>query len=353
MMKHKALSALIAVSLIGGGVSVASAQDGAWYIAPRVGAVVPDSNRGTKESLYTGIGLGWWVNPNLAVDLEYGINNADFKNNSFRAGHEWESVSVGATGRWFFGEQGSSWRPYVLAGVGAVRHAAYSESVQKSGWDPMATIGGGVQYNFSDRVALRGELAARYDKDNNSLNGQFVGAGRYNHFVDGIATIGLTIGFGGSAPAVQEEPASPPPPPPPQEVAPEAPAETAITIDLRGVNFKFDRPKTGEKNISPALQEPTSDSIAILDQAVDVLNRNPSVRVELDGHTDSIGNDEYNQKLSERRAQIVYDYLTSHGVNSSQITGVKGYGESKPVDTNETKEGRARNRRTELSVGNQ
>lgn len=353
-MKHKALSALIAISLIGGGVSVANAQDGSWYIAPRVGVVVPDSNRGTKESLYTGIGLGWWVNPNLAVDLEYGINNADFKNNSFRAGREWESVSVGVTGRWFFGEQGSSWRPYVLGGVGALRHAAYSESVQKSGWDPMATVGGGIQYNFSDRVALRGELAARYDKDNNSRNNQFPGAGRFNHYVDGIATVGLTIGFGGSAPVQQEEAVSPPvAPPPPVEAEPEAPVATPIAIDLRGVNFKFDRPKTGEKNITPALQEPTSDSIAILDQAVDVLNRNPEVRVELDGHTDSIGNDEYNQKLSERRAQIVYDYLTSHGVSSSQIIGVKGYGESKPVDTNETKEGRARNRRTELSVGNQ
>src|SRR5690606_25526552 len=123
-------------------------------------------------------------------------------------------------------------------------------------------------------------------------------------------------------------------PPPPVEAEPEAPVATPIAIDLRGVNFKFDRPKTGEKNITPALQEPTSDSIAILDQAVDVLNRNPEVRVELDGHTDSIGNDAYNQSLSERRAQIVYDYLTSHGVSSSQIIGVKGYGESKPVDTN-------------------
>jgi OOP family OmpA-OmpF porin len=353
MMKHKALSALIVVAMIGGGVSVASAQEGSWYIAPRIGGVVPDSNRETKNSLYTGLGIGWWVTPNLAVDAEYGINNADFKNNSFRSGHEWESVSVGVTGRWFFGEQGSRWRPYVLGGVGAVRHAAYSDSVQKSGWDPMATVGGGVQYNLSERIALRGELAARYDKDNNSQRGQFVGAGDYNHYVDGIATIGLTVGFGGTTPPPQETPASPPPPPPPPEAAPEAPAETPVVIDLRGVNFKFDRPKHGEKHINPTLQEPTSDSIAILDQAVDVLNRNPSIRVELDGHTDSIGSDEYNQKLSERRAQIVYDYLTSHGVSSSQIVGVKGFGESKPIDTNATKEGRARNRRTELSVGNQ
>ncbi|MBX3692864.1 OmpA family protein [Dokdonella sp.] len=349
-MKHKALSVLIAAAMLGGGASVATAQDGSWYLAPRVGVVVPDSNRNTDESLYVGIGIGWWVNPNFAVDFEYGINNADWENNSFRDGHEWESVSLGVTGRWFFGEQGSSWRPYVLAGVGALRHAGYSQSVQERGWDPMATVGGGIQYSLSDRIALRGELAARYDKDNNTQRGQFVGAGDHNHYVDAIATIGLTIGFGGGA-APAPEPAAEPPaaytPPPPAE---EAPVATPITIDLRGVNFKFDRPKAGESNITPTLQEPTADSIAILDQAVDVLTRNPEVRVELAGHTDSIGSDEYNQKLSERRAQIVYDYLTSHGVSASQISGVVGFGESRPIDTNDTREGRARNRRTELGV---
>lgn len=350
-MKHKALSALIAVTMLGGGASVASAQDGSWYFAPRIGAVIPDSNRDTKESLYTGLGIGWWVTPNLAVDAEYGINNADFKNSSFRSGHEWESVSLGVTGRWFFGEQGSAWRPYVLAGLGALRHTAYSEDIQNNGWDPMATVGGGIQFSMSDRIALRGELAARYDKDNNTLRGQFVGAEDHNHFVDAIATIGLTIGFGGSAPPAPEPAAAPPPPPPPPEAQPEQPADTAVVIDLRGVNFKFDRPKTGESDITPTLQEPTSDSIAILDQAVDVLTRNPNVRVELAGHTDAIGSDAYNQTLSERRAQIVYDYLTSKGVSSSQLTGVRGYGEAQPIDTNDTREGRARNRRTELSVG--
>ncbi|HOX70422.1 MAG: OmpA family protein [Dokdonella sp.] len=352
MMKHKALSALIAVAMIGGGVSVAHAQDGSWYIAPRVGVVFSDSNRDTDSSLYTGLGIGWWVNPNFSVDAEYAINDADFKNSSFRSGREWESASVGVTGRWFFGEQGSVWRPYVLGGLGFLHHAAYSGTVQNDGWDPMATVGGGVQYNFNDRIALRGELAARYDHDNNSLRGQFPGAEDHNHYVDGIASIGLTIGFGGSAPVEPEAAAAPPPPSPP-EAAPETPADTSVVIDLRGVNFKFDRPRSSESDISPTLQEPTADSIAILDQAVDVLTRNPNVRVELDGHTDSIGSDEYNQKLSERRAQIVYNYLTSHGVSASQITGVVGFGESKPIDTNDTKEGRARNRRTELSVGNQ
>lgn len=359
MMKHKALSALIAVAMIGGGVSTANAQDGSWYIAPRVGVNFADSSRKTDDSLYMGLGIGWWVNPNLAIDFEYAINDADFQDNSFRAGHEWESVSVGVTGRWFFGEPGSTWRPYVLGGVGAVRHAAYSHSLElngiplyNAGWDPMATIGGGAQYNFNDRVALRGEIAARYDRDDNTQRGQYPGVPDHNHYVDGIVSVALTIGFGGSAPAAPEAAAAPPPPPPP-EAAQEQPAATPVVIDLRGVNFKFDRPRSNEKDITPALQEPTADSIAILDQAVDVLSRNSNVRVELDGHTDSVGSDAYNQKLSERRAQIVYDYLTSHGVNASQISGVKGFGESKPIDTNDTKEGRARNRRTELSVDGQ
>lgn len=353
MMKHKALSALIAVAMLGGGVSTVYAQDGSWYLAPRVGVNFSDSNRDTDSSLYTGLGIGWWVSPNFAVDAEIAHNDADFQNDSFRAGHEWESVSLGVTGRWFFGDQGSAWRPYVLGGLGAVRHAAYSGTVQHDGWDPMATVGGGIQYNFNERVALRGELAARYDHDNNSLRGQFPGAGDYNHYVDGIVSVGLTIGFGGAAAAEPEPAAAPPPPPPPPEAATEEPAATPVVIDLRGVNFKFDRPRLNEKDITPSLQEPTADSIAILDQAVDVLSRNPNVRVELDGHTDSIGSDEYNQKLSERRAQIVYDYLTSHGVNASQISGVKGFGESNPIDTNDTKEGRARNRRTELAVDGQ
>ncbi|HVK52920.1 MAG TPA: OmpA family protein, partial [Pseudoxanthomonas sp.] len=69
-------------------------------------------------------------------------------------------------------------------------------------------------------------------------------------------------------------------------------------------------------------------------------------------HTDSVGTDAYNQKLSERRAKAVYDYLTSNGVDAGRLVGPTGYGESRPIDTNDTKEGRARNRRTELNVQN-
>jgi OOP family OmpA-OmpF porin len=360
-MKRNTLFVLIALGL--GGVSVAQAQDvvSSWYLAPRVGVDVPDSNRTTKTSLYSGIGLGTWVNPNLSVDVEYGLNNADFKDSSPRAGHQWESVQLDVAGRWYFGDVGSSWRPYVMGALGAVRHKAYSGSIledqqfsRNGGWDPMAALGVGISYNLSDRLAVRGEVAARYDHDNNSLNSPVATAAgftkREQGFTDGIVTVGLTYSFGGHAAAPPPPPAPPPAPPapPPQR---EQAQQTQTTIDLRGVEFKFDHPKVGEKLV-PSLKAPTADSVQILDEAIDTLKRNPNVKVEVDGHTDSVGSDAYNQRLSERRAKGVYEYLTEHGVPSSQLDGPKGFGESQPIDTNDTAAGRQRNRRTELKVEN-
>jgi OOP family OmpA-OmpF porin len=247
-----------------------------------------------------------------------------------------------------------------------------------SGWDPMATIGGGVQYNLSENMALRGEIAARYDKDNNTRGASSDQLG-YNishksGYLDGIVTVGLVYSFGHAAAPAQVAPAVVPATPDCHTLdddhdgvnncddkCPDTPAGTIVgpdgcpqkvVIDLRGVNFKFDRPKKGEHKIEPTLAVPTADSVAILDQAIDALNRYPQIKVELDGHTDSIGTDQYNQGLSERRAQIVADYLTAHGITADRITAVKGFGESQPIDTNSTKEGRARNRRTELKVEN-
>ena len=153
----------------------------------------------------------------------------------------------------------------------------------------------------------------------------------------------------GSAAQAPLPPAAPPPPP--AVAPPPPPPPQNVVIDLRGVNFKFDRPKAGETNIDPTLKAPASDSVAILSQAVDTLNRYPQVQVEIDGYTDSKGSEKYNQGLSERRANIVDAYLTSHGVAASRITAVKGFGEADPVDTNDTAAGRQRNRRVEFKVG--
>jgi outer membrane protein OmpA-like peptidoglycan-associated protein len=75
----------------------------------------------------------------------------------------------------------------------------------------------------------------------------------------------------------------------------------------------------------------------------------PSLKIELSGHTDNVGGDADNERLSQRRAEAVRAYLLSRSVDGNRVTA-KGYGASRPVDTNDTKAGRANNRRTEFEI---
>ncbi len=115
------------------------------------------------------------------------------------------------------------------------------------------------------------------------------------------------------------------------------PIEVGITVRLKNVYFDFD--KTSLK----------SESFVELDKVVDFLKRNPTVEIEIAGHTDFKGTDDYNFNLSQGRCQSVVDYIVSQGIDSYRLTP-HGYGESKPIDTNETDAGRANNRRVEFTV---
>lgn len=109
------------------------------------------------------------------------------------------------------------------------------------------------------------------------------------------------------------------------------------TIVLQNVNFEFDKDR-----LTPEAED-------VLRGVAKGLLSQKDLRVELAGHTDSKGSDSYNQKLSDRRAASVSRFLIAEGVPASQFVS-KGYGESQPIDTNETDEGRARNRRVEFKV---
>jgi outer membrane protein OmpA-like peptidoglycan-associated protein len=133
--------------------------------------------------------------------------------------------------------------------------------------------------------------------------------------------------------ALTPKPAPPPPPPPP----PPAPEAGTQIVSLEGTHFDFDR----------ATLRP--EATAILDHAVSVMNQHGNISVAVEGHTDSVGSDTYNQKLSERRASAVVEYLVGKGIDASRLAPA-GYGESRPVSTNDTAEGRAQNRRVDLIV---
>jgi OOP family OmpA-OmpF porin len=85
-----------------------------------------------------------------------------------------------------------------------------------------------------------------------------------------------------------------------------------------------------------------------LNKVVEVLEKNPTLKIEIEGHTDSIGSAKYNQALSERRAQAVKDYLVNKGITADRLMPV-GYGLTRPIASNDTEDGRAKNRRVQLT----
>jgi outer membrane protein OmpA-like peptidoglycan-associated protein len=133
-------------------------------------------------------------------------------------------------------------------------------------------------------------------------------------------------------------PPKPVPPPPPKPAPPPPPAPKVIDKMTLQVLFDFDKSILTEADLKE------------LQKAVTFVKKYPGAKIRLDGYTDSIGTDEYNIKLSERRATAVKNYLIKEaGVSSSKITAV-GHGEADPVADNKTEEGRAKNRRVEISI---
>ncbi|MBM3434925.1 MAG: OmpA family protein, partial [Bacteroidetes bacterium] len=88
-----------------------------------------------------------------------------------------------------------------------------------------------------------------------------------------------------------------------------------------------------------------AESNVVIEEFYRFLSDNPTMRVSIEGHTDNIGSDKDNLELSQQRAKAVYERLIISGINENRI-GYKGFGESRPIDTNDTEEGRAKNRRT-------
>jgi outer membrane protein OmpA-like peptidoglycan-associated protein len=164
----------------------------------------------------------------------------------------------------------------------------------------------------------------------------------------GIAAASLVVGAGvgylvcslmEEEPKPKPSPAAVPEPTPPPKPEPTPPPQkpNACTglVRLEGVNFANNKSDIG----------PTA--AASLDETVTVLQRCPEKRVRLDAYTDAVGSDAYNQALSQRRADSVRGYLVEHGIAAGRIEA-HGLGESNPVASNATAEGRSQNRRVEI-----
>ena len=191
----------------------------------------------------------------------------------------------------------------------------------------------GAKIALSDNVALRADVIsdwlANYSwKSNQSLH---VGLSWYRKPNETVRTVEVpgpvTPCPVCPPPAPAPAPAYQPPPPPPP-----APPKAREIFKLEGVHFEFDKSTL------------TTLAKGNLGAAVTYLKANPNMRVEIQAHTDSKGSEEYNQKLSERRAASVLAYLKTNGIDEGRMT-TRGFGKDQPVADNATDEGRALNRR--------
>ena len=355
---------LLCAALLGGlslaGAANAQEFDDRWYITGSAGMNMQDNDRGTRNAPFAAVGLGKFISPNWSVDGELNYQNPNLDSNQDL---NWSQYGISLDLRRHFIAEGRNWNPYALLGLGFQRAEEEFDAFpspnspgQREDGNFAAKVGLGLQGDLG-RVGLRTELAYRADFDDQSVN-----APQEDWFGDVLASVGVVIPLG------------------PEPVAPVAPAPVApscadldddgdgvnncddkcpdsqagqtigpdgcpvpVSIDLKGVNFDFDK-----STLRP-------DAVAILNEAVQILQRYPELRVEVAGHTDLCGTDAYNQSLSERRASAVYDYLSSNGIDASRMVGPNGYGESRPLEPTaqtlpECKN--ERNRRTELNVQN-
>ncbi len=111
----------------------------------------------------------------------------------------------------------------------------------------------------------------------------------------------------------------------------------SVKLDLKNILFDFD---------SYELKEETK---YLLDSIYEILKQYPDRQIEISGHTDNIGKEEYNQELSEKRAKVVAEYLISKGLDENQIS-YKGYGSRNPIAPNDSSENRSKNRRVEIEI---
>jgi OmpA-OmpF porin, OOP family len=343
-MRIKTLSVLIALA---GTALQAHAADDRLYVAPTVNYTFSDNDRQADDGWGGGLALGKPITEHLNMELSLTGSSLDYKTGSGK----YDLWGLGVDALYLFNRD-ADFTPYGVVGLGAL----YTDIPGKHDTGLMGNIGLGIMKRLTDNISLRAD--ARYRMDGNSTN-----AFHANNFGDAIISVGLNFALGQKAqpmpkpepaPAPVAEPApAPMPAPAPAPVVQPEPAAPALTtpqaqqldqaksgdvvVILEGVNFEFDSAR-----LRP-------DAITILDEAVTVLNRRKDISVDVVGHTDSTGTKQYNQGLSERRAKSVYDYFVNKGIAADRLT-TKGYGETKPIASNATREGRAKNRRVELVV---
>jgi OmpA-OmpF porin, OOP family len=342
-MLKKHLLALVALMSIGF-LPMAQADkvvDDRFYIAPFGTFVQPGGDRQSDNGWGGGMGFGKMIDEHFNVELKGFYQN-------LHGGTYGGSDMTGGIAEAQYYIFRDKFSPYTVLGLGGM-NTSHNFS---SGAGLIGEAGAGFTYEVSDNFLVRSDVRYRYNQNFNAN----LQPGT-NEFHDMVVNLGFVIPLGAKpvAPvAVAEAPA-------PTPVADCSTMDedndgvnncddlcpntlSGVKVSIRGcwiVDVKFDNDKD---IIKP-------EYFANLDNTAAEIKAHPDLVIEIQGHTSKTGGFKHNMKLSERRAMAVKTYLVD-GTQSPNLT-TRGYGWTQPIDTNDTEEGRANNRRVQLEINGQ
>lgn len=365
------------------------------YLNPFAAYQLFDDKRDLSETGTFGVGVEYRFLPNWAVEAVYSRADADRK---YRPGSS-DFDEIRLDGTYYFAGQDEAWNPYVSLGAG---HADFGDdvlAVQTAGSDHDETrvnVGAGVRYNVSDLVSIRGDLREFHGIDESTFDTQVsLGLSLAFHRTtseptpadadnDGVADnrdqcpgtpAGASVDSAGCELDGDNDGVADS-----RDECPNTPAGASVNSkgceldsDNDGVVDSKDQcpgtaagaevDSTGCEGVTETVetielrvQFPNNSSViddtydAEIQKVADFMAEHPETTVEIAGHSDSIGDADYNRDLSQRRAEAVADRLTqSLGVDEDRVSAT-GYGEAEPIASNGTPAGRAQNRRVEARI---
>lgn len=358
------------------GICIAEIESGSVFISPFVGGFNFEGNRNYEDGPTYGLGVGYNFDEHWGAEAVFNFVESELE----RKGGDLDAYIYRIDGLYHF-MPSQKIVPYIGAGVGLMTADRERRSTDN---DPIVNYGGGLKFFFNKALALRADVRHIISFDDT-----------YN---DLVYTIGLSYNFGGDEKTQRKDSDNDGVyddmdkcPDTPHAVAvdsagcpldsdrdgvydykdkcPETPAGAAVDSagcpldsDRDGVyDYKDKCPGTpaGVKvdsrgcwvikgvHFDTAKWDIKPEYYPILDEVVAILANNPDLKVDIEGHTDNRGSLEFNQKLSENRAKAIMEYFIKEGINPKRLPA-KGFGLSQPIDTNDSPEGRAKNRRVEL-----
>jgi OmpA-OmpF porin, OOP family len=316
--------------------------DDRWYVTPLIGYTWADDMRHADSGMNYGIAVGKPISPNFNIELRALYEKLD----GFAGGvGDYKNWTVGIDGQWFpLGRTGWDNRlrlnPYLVAGIGGIN----DKNNFRNATSFMANVGAGVVWPISDSFRLVADIRYRYDDNRDKIN-----RGRDDNFGEWVGTIGVQIPFGPMTPVAQPvrvaAPVAPPPAPvmpmPAPAPRPVMPAPVPVPMPAAAAPAPAPQPITRSAEISADgmfgfdSAELSAAGRTRIEQAVNGLRGQGITNVtgvKVVGHTDPLGAADYNQRLSEARANSVKSFLSTLGIPAGVISAT-GAGESQPKIT--------------------